>query len=318
MRLCVERAVDFNNAGVEVLAAGHPRVAWELFKGALEVKLAVERYETEYGPLLTTETTAATQKYNARLQQQQQQLRVEPPIPPYLSNAFVEQAERHLAVVETFLAHPVPQHHVQRRDSIDGLNANGFFVPGIPNQRQHMEQTQADTAAAAMADDSILPTGDFRSHYIPKILTKPLRLEAPPSASRPDLRAARSGRESAVIIFNLALLDHLKYTCSQQARALYELAMSLRTGISDFDPLRISLLNNVGVWSYENGDVDITQSCMCQLATILQRGKTSQAGEGSNHEFRALMAELDPEERESLQSNLLWFMNPFYSASPAA
>ena len=30
--ITVERAIEFNNAGVQVAAAGYPRVAWELFK----------------------------------------------------------------------------------------------------------------------------------------------------------------------------------------------------------------------------------------------------------------------------------------------
>ena len=132
MRISVERAIEFNNAGVRAKAAGYQRVAWELFKGALEVKLAVERYETEHGSLVVSSDSSGTHKisnaqkghkYNTRLQHRHQIVpypdlqshsKPEPSPPPYPSNAFIEQAERHMAMFDTYLRCPVVTSHRTR------------------------------------------------------------------------------------------------------------------------------------------------------------------------------------------------------------
>lgn len=199
-----------------------------------------------------------------------------------------------------------------------------------------------------------MPASDVRLHYSPRLLTKPLLLEAP--SNDPLVRAVRSGKESATIIFNLALLDHLNYTVSEQAIELYELALSLvRAGIDEFDILSISLLNNIGVWSYENGDIDGAEACMFQLVSILQHQHQQQlhlqmqqqhlhlahnagisteavhsSGLAQIHDSesrtpgphlvvaRHIPQLLEPNEQALLESNIIWFMNPFYEASPAA
>ena len=108
-------------------------------------------------------------------------------------------------------------------------------------------------------------------------------------------------KESATIIFNLALVDHLKNPCSEQAVQLYELAMTLLTG-DVVDLLGIALMNNIGVWCHENGDMDGTVTCMGHLASFL-----GSCGSSMNRS-----------QKEGLQSNILWLTNPSFAASPAA
>ena len=454
--ITVERAIEFNNAGVEVAAAGYPRVAWELFKGALEVKLAVERYVAAVAPLDSAavrpsptsqsetggiadativpvqdilqpsgESKCRQRDHNQHDHYPEREGEAGPPPPPYPSNVFIEQAECHMDRIETYTGNPMPWHH---RNNLPPVTfpvriPNGSTSTGSGHEDVMMDdavETTADTAStsgtastpvavsppdspgianaehgitAAAAAGTTTPTAaipeeTLRPQYTPRLLTKPLMLEAP--SDHPLVRAVRSGMESATIIFNLALLDHLNYTASEQAIALYELAISLfRTGsISNdeffVDPLSISLLNNVAVWSYENGDIDGAQACMFKLVSIMQQhhqiqiqvqqmermwnqhvedgpapaqrgapdywngrsvsvvslddgvndddsnnGRTEASphqlynhnnnSNSTNNGVTIQMVQLfEPTEQAALESNIIWFMNPFYEASPAA
>eukprot|EP00529_Nitzschia_sp_RCC80_P022340 CAMPEP_0113452694 /NCGR_PEP_ID=MMETSP0014_2-20120614/6977_1 /TAXON_ID=2857 /ORGANISM="Nitzschia sp." /LENGTH=481 /DNA_ID=CAMNT_0000344071 /DNA_START=435 /DNA_END=1880 /DNA_ORIENTATION=+ /assembly_acc=CAM_ASM_000159 len=475
--ITVERAIEFNNAGVQVAAAGYPRVAWELFKGALEVKLAVERYvaaapppasaavgPSSSSPPSQSDTTgiAVATSTDATITVVQDNLQhpgeskcpqhdhhqrhhhpggegeAGPPPPPYPSNVFIEQAECHMDRIERYTLNPIPWHHrsslppvtipvrignggtstgngnedVMMDDAVEvtadtvspsgTTSTHGITVspPDSPGFAIEVERgTTAAAAAAATTTTTVAtPAVDMRPQYTPRLLMKPLLLEAPSD----DLlvQAVRSGMESATIIFNLALLDHLNYTGSEQAIALYELAMSLvRTGSvsnNEFfvDPLSISLLNNLAVWSYENGDIDGAQACMFKLVSILQQhhqiqvqvqmqmqqmqhqhsddgsvpaqGRAAyywngrsvsvvssedgvnddysnndnaniQAGlsagaetsprqlhnnNNSNNTNNSVMVQMiqlfEPSEQATLESNIVWFMDPFYEVSPAA
>eukprot|EP00529_Nitzschia_sp_RCC80_P023648 CAMPEP_0113481532 /NCGR_PEP_ID=MMETSP0014_2-20120614/22458_1 /TAXON_ID=2857 /ORGANISM="Nitzschia sp." /LENGTH=470 /DNA_ID=CAMNT_0000375033 /DNA_START=412 /DNA_END=1824 /DNA_ORIENTATION=- /assembly_acc=CAM_ASM_000159 len=464
--ITVRRAIEFNNAGVQVAAAGYPRVAWELFKGALEVKLAVERYvaaapppasaavgPSSSSPPSQSETTgiAVATSTDAAIMVAQDHLQhpgeskcpqhdhhqhrhhpggegeAGPPPPPYPSNVFIEQAECHMDRIERYTLNPIAWHH---RTSLPPVTipvriGNGSASTGNGAEDVMMDDAVEDTAdtvspsgttsthvavsppdspgiaieaergtAAAATTTTTMATAavDMRPQYTPRLLTTPLLLETP--SDDPLVQAVRSGMESATIIFNLALLDHLNYTGSEQAIALYELAMSLvRTGsISNneffVDPLSISLLNNVAVWSYENGDIDGAQACMFKLVSILQhhhqiqvqiqmqqmqhqhsddgsvpaqggaadywngrsvsvvssedgvnddysnddnaniQARLSAGAETSPHQLHnnnsnnSIMIQMiqlfEPIEQASLESNIIWFMNPFYEASPAA
>jgi hypothetical protein len=238
----MERSFEFNNAGVDCIEAGYHKVAWDLFKGALEVKLAVERSGLEnHENLLDSRSN---------------------------SNSYIQKAEAHLLNLDAYLSH-------------QGHNPNMLLPPAVSSSQISPRRRQ--------------PSGDVASDslYTPFLFSKPLRLE-----TNPDLSTRR---ESATIIFNLALVDHLKNHCSEQAVALYELAMTLVTG-DVVDILGIALINNIGVWCYENGDMDGALACMGHLANFI----------GSCHSF------IDAEEKVGLQSNILWLMNPPFTASPAA
>lgn len=110
-----------------------------------------------------------------------------------------------------------------------------------------------------------------------------------------------SRKESATVIFNLALVDHLRNRASTQAVQLYELAMTLLTG-EVVDELGIALMNNIAAWCFENGDSEGTMACLSHL----------------NNFLGACSGLLDQEQRDGLQANVLWMANSSYVASPAA
>jgi hypothetical protein len=233
----MQRSMKFNNAGVDCIEAGHHRVAWDLFKGALEVKLAVERGEKQGN---SDECILET-----------------------MNNSYVNKAAGHLSNLDSYLP-------------ADVIMAS-MITPPPPS-------TDSTTSRYQQIDSESL--------YSPYLYCHPIRLQEHAGFS--------SRRESATIIYNLALVDHMKHRCSEQAVALYELAMTLMTG-DTVDILGIALVNNIGVWCHENGDTDGALTCMGHLSSFLNAGS----------------ALIDQEQKEGLNSNILWLTHPPF-ASPAA
>jgi len=130
--------------------------------------------------------------------------------------------------------------------------------------------------------------------YVPFLFSKPMRL--------PTTGTLSSRKESATIIFNLALIDHVKNRSSREAVQLYELAMTLLTG-EIVDELGIALMNNIGVWCYENRDHEGTASCIGHLLTFLKSCRNL----------------LDAEQLDGIHANVLWMpMSSSIVGSPAA
>lgn len=232
------RSIDFNNAGVRCVETGEHRIAWDLFKGALEVKLAIER---------TGDADADIQSFRN-------------------SNTYIARAEAHLTAIKCCHEH------------------YRFFA----SENAELETSPRLQSIAAWERFSADP-----SLYAPFLFTDPIRLGVDPNIT--------TRRESAAIIFNLALTEHLKSRCSEQAISLYELSMTLLAGDS-VDVLGISLMNNIGVWCYENGDRAGCAKCMAHLVNFTN----------------AISAELDSEQSEGVQANILWLTHAPCSASPAA
>jgi hypothetical protein len=110
-----------------------------------------------------------------------------------------------------------------------------------------------------------------------------------------------SREASAAIIFNLALAEHCLCASSSQAIAMYELAATL---VDTNVPTRLvlSLMNNMSVFLYENGDVDYSRVFMCYLSRLLD----DDARTVTLEELRGMEANVD-----------VLTVSPFF-ASPAA
>lgn len=229
----MERSAEFNNAGVDCFKAGEYRMAWDLFKGALEYKLL--RDNTTRLPQDTTTSSHHVE-----------------------SNAYIERAESHLFLMRSKLG------------SQKYLDPFGQCM--CTRNRQSYDN----------------------SLYSPFLFASPIKL-----GSSQDMT---SRKESATIIFNLAIIEHLKNRDSEQAVALYELAMTLLTGDA-VDFLGLALMNNIGVWCYENNDQDSALTCMGHVANFVVSCESI----------------VDEEAMDGLQANILWLLtNPQYTASPAA
>lgn len=229
----MDRSAEFNNAGVDCFKAGEYRMAWDLFKGALEYKLLRDN-ETRLPQNSTTNSH-----------------RVE-------SNAYITRAESHLFLV--------------RSESRSQKYLDHFDQCAYGRNRQSYDN----------------------SLYSPFLFASPIKLGL--SQDMP------SRKESATIIYNLAIIEHLRNRTSEQAVALYELAMTLLTGDA-VDFLGIALMNNIGVWCYENNDQDSAFTCMGHVSNFVVSCESI----------------IGEEAMDGLQSNILWLLtNPQYTASPAA
>lgn len=271
----MDPAVRLNNIGVDVLETGNGKVAWDLFKGALEVKLAMER--AGWPSFSSSNSTEVFMKEAAA------------------SNIYIQRAQEHLAILDrhngrlSCLSPPVLVFH--------GITTTGGHVsrggPVVGNQHHdpltpNMTSTRQQTRPLHVVED------DSLALYTPFLYGQPLKL--------PESRVGTSTRrESAVVIFNLALVDHLQHRQSKQAVALYELAMTLLTG-DTVDILGIAIVNNIGVWCHENDDEAGASTCMGHLANFV----------------RSHGVYIGQEEREGLHSNILFLVNPPFCASPAA
>jgi hypothetical protein len=114
----------------------------------------------------------------------------------------------------------------------------------------------------------------------------------------------KSSLVGLTIIFNLALLEHIKNSSSRGALSLYRLADSLLTNNMNETEARLAvyILNNTGVWFFENGDMCSAEYYLGYLgdpslpmASLMSRGALA-----------------------GIVFNLYWFANPRYPTSPAA
>jgi hypothetical protein len=242
----IEKARAFNNAGASFLEVGHGRAAWDLFKGALEVKLASERSIDQQG---------------ARIGE---------------LDTYVRKAEYHMQNLANY-----PLNNTGTGD------ASLLFE--YPSMRGSVVQLDSSTGCL----------------FDPYISCHPFRIIDEPSIAGPATRLAAkeitmSARASTMIIFNLALVDQLHNRSSNHAISLYELATTLMVG-EEVGPVGIALINNIGVWCYDNEDVQGGLRCMDHLSSILDRCNS-----------------VDKGERARLVSNIQLMLIPPDSASPAA
>jgi hypothetical protein len=70
------------------------------------------------------------------------------------------------------------------------------------------------------------------------------------------------------------------------------------------DALGLALINNIGVWCYENHDIEASQRCLDYLARILQNPNIGQL--------------VDCEGCSAVTRNVIYMLTPRGSASPAA
>lgn len=255
----MRRSIEYNNAGVACTEAGFHKVAWELFKGALELRLAMERSGSRMSDIASGDEVLAA----------------------FQDNAYIQRAEHHLRnitkYVKTIPELSSPSYKPMNSGESDQANTSYTY-----NMSQPQNRNQSPIQIELMED-----------MYSPFLFRRPMPLKADDDIP--------TRKESATVIFNLALVDHLKNRCSEQAVQLYELALTLLTG-DIVDALGIALMNNIGVWCYENGDMDGTMTCMGHLSTFL--GSCGSA--------------VNQEQRDGLQANILWLTNPPFAASPAA
>jgi hypothetical protein len=173
-------------------------------------------------------------------------------------------AENHLANLPNYLVHPSP------------------------------EQLELISPSRVLTETDLVPV-ESRG-YNPYLYAQPFEL--PSNSTSTQLT-------SAIIVFNLGLVYQTMSRIAPKAAAFYEIAAALLLNEGEFietTMLRIAMMNNFGVWCYENGDGGAVRTCMEQVSMILDRS-----------------GDIMPMEvQEGVRLNIRWFITPPTGASPAA
>jgi hypothetical protein len=202
-----------------------------------------------------------------------------------------DQQASHHGEIDTYVRKA--EHHIQNLANYRLNNTNTGTVSilfGYPSMRGGVMPLESSTGC--LFDPYI-------SCYPFHIVDEPSVIEGPTELTAND-RTMSATRATTMIIFNLALVDHLYNRSSNHAISLYELASTLMVG-AEVGPVGIALINNVGVWCYDNEDVTGGLRCMDHLSRVLR-----------------VCDPVNDEERAKLESNIHLMLIPPYSASPAA
>lgn len=242
-----DKALSFNNAGVFMLENGHIGVAWNLFKGSLELYRLVEGTQDQ----MIVDMAA------------------------FSTNPYIVHADGHLKQINNGL--------IERMGATRPDNSTTGNVATQANEDTN--EIEANTSSREV---------DF-VFYSPYIYDKGFCI--------PEVLSAKIGLSSAIVIFNLAMVEQLVNPTSNQAISLYELALSLLVGY----PIRafgVAILNNMGVWRFQNNDIDRAHKCMEMLARAITYLKSTK--------------DIGVEEFQAIQRNIRWILTPTCIASAAA
>lgn len=116
---------------------------------------------------------------------------------------------------------------------------------------------------------------------------------------------------SSAIVYNLALIHQMFNRESQAAAQFYEISATLLigSGTDDQTPesslLRMALLNNFGVWCFENSDGEVMRTCMEEMAIAMDDPSQKRI-------------QLEENVRQGFRENIRWLLTPLNGGSPAA
>lgn len=263
-----DRSRVFNNAGARMMMTGNYSMALDLFRGALESKLARERFlhPARGGDMLFATNRCVTPDSMITAQGQRSP-------PSHEDPAEVEEE----AQEEVFDA----------------------------SSREQTQQPTESVAPGVVEETAVLHGNSVPEEsrgFSPFLYPRPFEIPDGGTGS-----SSSSELTSAVIIFNLGLVHQRMNRNSSRAGAFYEISAALLASTSDLSEsaimLKIALLNNFGVWCYENGDGANLQTCMEHLSNIVERTSVSL---------------LDQEVTEGIRANICWLLTPPNGGSPAA
>lgn len=236
----MDRSLAFNNAGAQALSHGHSSVALELFRGALETKLAHERLNPPPPePSMEEEYDYEDEEYYGHEEGMAGGL--------YDKGAQPESPPERCVTPECVVR---AENHLSRMD-------------------EYTIQNATDESHPTSEPPSDSPAVPYESRgFDPYLYELPFHL--------PSNGTASTQLTSAIIVFNLGLVHHLASRTSAKAAAFYEIAAALLAGevpAQDSALLRVVLLNNFGAWSYENGDGESLRTCAEHLSTLVREAR---------------------------------------------
>jgi hypothetical protein len=300
-----DRSVVYNNAGIRLMDYGNYSAALEMFRGALETKLIHER------TLLHNSTSSVDDdNMDGDYEEDDQQRCVSPD-----------------GSDDSTTSNNTPMRSHQRNDNLDS------FLDLLRNMDDQQRQNDLASSSIASAPGGIITStngsfvasspsvgtgmsnvilSSFRG-YEPYLYRIPFLLPGNEvtSASQEVTEAAQS--ISCRIVFNLGLIHQTVCRTSCKVASFYEIAATLLSSLpSEFADssdmaaitvlLRIAILNNFGVWCYENGEGESMMNSFEQLVDTLDEDQDL----------------IDPSVLRGVRANIQAFLTPNNGASLAA
>jgi hypothetical protein len=190
----------------------------------------------------------------------------------------------------------------QRCVTPECLSTAEDHLANLPNYLEQQSPESSPEGMEPMSSSRLPTTTDSvpieSRGYNPYLYAQPFAFQS--SSTSTQLK-------SAIIVFNLGLVYQIMSRSAPKAAAFYEISAALLVNEAEFIDttllLRIAMMNNFGVWCYENGEGESLRMCMEQLSMLLD---CLAAGT------------LRMEVQDGVRSNIRWFINPPTGASPAA
>lgn len=267
----MHNAVNFNNVGVDFYLKRDYESAWDLFKGALEVMLVVEHHIHVNDGEIASSTLESSTNISCLMGK----------------NSFVRKAESIILKVGVERV-SMTNFTLNEADSETHELGQGEeqFSTDSPRSSLALENvTSPFTASLNMDREEYGTDGPLVSlqvtakhensdRFQPYIHCCPFSVsiddtsqgEQASTTSTSCLKNQSQHLKSAIVIFNLALVEHTVDRSSGTAISLYELAASLLVNRETSTLFGVALVNNIGIWYYENDVIESSQRCMKYLS----------------------------------------------------
>jgi hypothetical protein len=284
----VDRSALYNNAGVRLMTVGNHQAALELFRGALESKLTLER----------NALSSMEQPSNADDDDDS--------VTPEQRCVTPDQSDNSTSTTNVSSTASTTEHHpLNNLDSYLELSR----TVGGPHSPQQSDRTTSTTDGVAAIS---IPNSN--RGYEPYLFTTPFVVPERHNEDAPSVDASMllTQSMSCKIVFNLGLIHQLVCRTSSKAASFYEIAATILSSLPDDTSdnvdvvqIRIALLNNFGVWCYENAEGESMMACFEQLIELFSSDAT---------EFSTI----DPSLLRGVQANFHAFLTPTNGVSLAA
>lgn len=185
----------------------------------------------------------------------------------------------------------------------------------LTNLDSYLTQVRSEEQEPPSAQDTLILRLQESVNVLDDTLAVPLQsrgydpyLYKNPFSIADDSTSRSTQVTSSAIVFNLGMVHHCLSRTSPKTAAFYEISAALLASIPETPEtllLRIALLNNFGVWCFENGDGESMRTCMEHLLIAIE-----DEGEDSSIVSASV--------KQGVLSNINWLLTPLNGGSPAA
>ena len=309
-----DRSVVYNNAAIRLMTYGNYSAALEMFRGALESKLSQERMLVRDDGVVPN-AGAADQNDES------------------MDDEDVEDHQRCVSPDgsdDSSSSYNTPMRSPQRNDNLDSYLD---LLRNMDDQQRQNDQASSSItrdgmiASSTNSSSSVTPSPSHLSSgdgitevvlhsyrgYEPYLYRIPFLLPGSPVTSASMQSPQLTQSISCRIVFNLGLIHQTLCRTSCKVASFYEIAATLLSSLpAEFVDsremaamtvlLRIAILNNFGVWCYENGEGESMMNSFEQLVDTLEEDQEL----------------IDPSVVQGVRANIEAFLIPNNGASLAA